>query len=125
MFTLCLKPTKRRSVIVDSVSSYSLSSFKSPARILVPNLCDSRNALTVEARNLRVKYGRLEEELQLSQCLAILPAKSLNKEVVVQQLNAVALKFARPLAVICDGAGGIGAAIAAGIRLSRSFAPGW
>ncbi|MFM7059462.1 MAG: hypothetical protein ACKO2P_21320, partial [Planctomycetota bacterium] len=49
---------------MDSVSSYSLSSFKSPARILVPSLCDSRNAWRVEARNLRVKCGQLEEELE-------------------------------------------------------------
>jgi hypothetical protein len=72
---------------VDSVSSYSLSSFKSPARIPVPNLCDSRNALRVEARNLRVKYGRLEEELQLSQCLAILPAKSRDRDTAQQELR--------------------------------------
>jgi hypothetical protein len=49
---------------VDSVSPSSLSSFKSPARILVPNLCDSRNAWRVQARNLRVKCRQLEEELK-------------------------------------------------------------
>ena len=49
---------------MDAVSSYSLSSFKSPARILVPILCESRNAWRVEAMNLRVKNGQLEEELE-------------------------------------------------------------